>query len=297
MADANQTGGGTAAAAAAAEDTAADDLAAVDDVHQLHSEIERLSRELDQASSEKVQSAKYGLSLLEEKGQLQSRCEELEVLYENAKHELDITQEALTKFHTSQKVTAETGIEQEDALLNESAAKESSLTLHIMELETDTKQVRVCCVQTSMQTSLIPICYCHSQLRHELDRVRNERDRMLQENSDIGRDKHDTETEKTRLKAEVKDLKFRETRLLTEYSELEEENISLQKQVASLRISQVDFETAKYELRQFTEEIELLNFKVEELSKLKQIAEKQMEEALEALQVSLHLHDFCRRTF
>lgn len=137
MSDANGsiTGGAAAAGSASAVD--------IDDVNQLHSEIERLSRELDQASSEKVQSAKYGLSLLEEKSQLQQRCEELEVLYENAKHELDITHEALTKHQTSQKQTAETGIEQEDALLNESAAKESSLTMHIMELETDSKQVRV----------------------------------------------------------------------------------------------------------------------------------------------------------
>lgn len=64
-----------------------------EDLTSLHAEIERLSRELDQASSEKVQSAKYGLGLLDEKSQLQSRCEELEVLYENARHELDITQE------------------------------------------------------------------------------------------------------------------------------------------------------------------------------------------------------------
>lgn len=64
-----------------------------EDLASLHAEIERLSRELDQASSEKVQSAKYGLGLLDEKSQLQSRCEELEVLYENARHELDITQE------------------------------------------------------------------------------------------------------------------------------------------------------------------------------------------------------------
>lgn len=49
--------------------------------------------------------------------------------------------QALTKFHTSQKVTTKTGIEQEDALLNESAAKETTLTLHIMELENDGKQV------------------------------------------------------------------------------------------------------------------------------------------------------------
>lgn len=143
--------------------------------------------------------------------------------------------------------------------------------------------------------------------------MRNERDRMLQENSEIGRDKQDADTEKLKLKNELKDLKYRETRMLADYSELEEENITLQKQVSNLRCSQVselfiffavcgvtsgrrinflfhfvqvEFETAKYEIRRLTEEIELLNSKCEELGKLKQIAEKQMEEALEALQVS-----------
>lgn len=88
---------------------------------------------------------------------------------------------------------------------------------------------------------------------------------------------------------ELKDLKYRETRMMADYSELEEENISLQKQVASLRSSQVDFESAKHEIRRLTEETELFNSQVEELSKLKQIAEKQMEEALEALQVNNNL--------
>lgn len=69
---------------------------AANEIVQLHDEIERLTRELDQASSEKIQSAQYGLGLLEEKSQLQHRCEELETLYENAKHELDITQEVGT---------------------------------------------------------------------------------------------------------------------------------------------------------------------------------------------------------
>lgn len=62
-------------------------------VNELQAEIERLARELDQASSEKIQSAKYGLGLLEEKCMLQQKCEELETLYENAKHDLEITQE------------------------------------------------------------------------------------------------------------------------------------------------------------------------------------------------------------
>lgn len=84
---------------------------------------------------------------------------------------------------------------------------------------------------------------------------------------------------------ELKDLKYRETRMMADYSELEEENISLQKQVSSLRSSQVEFEGAKHEIRRLTEDLDLLNSQVEELTKLKQIAEKQMEEALEALQV------------
>lgn len=69
--------------------TAHNELSIVD----LKVEIERLSRELDQASSEKIQSAQLGLVLLEEKSALQQRCNDLESLYENTKHELEITQE------------------------------------------------------------------------------------------------------------------------------------------------------------------------------------------------------------
>jgi len=47
----------------------------------------------------------------------------------------------------------------------------------------------------------------------------------------------------------------------------------------------VEFEGAKHEIRRLTEEVELLNSQVDELTNLKKIAEKQMEEALEALQV------------
>ncbi|CAG9765592.1 unnamed protein product [Ceutorhynchus assimilis] len=227
----------------------------------LKSEIERLTRELDQASSEKVQSAQYGLVLLEEKKDLQQKCEELESLYENAKHELHITQEALTKFQSSHKVTTKSGIESEESLLSESAARETSLYSQIIELENDNKQ-----------------------LRHELDRVTAERDRMLQENNDMGKDKEDRSMECKRLRTELREIKFRENRLILDYSELEEENIALQKQVSSLKSSQVEFESLKHEIRRLHEEMDLLNLQVEELTNLKKIAEKHMEEALESLQ-------------
>lgn len=63
---------------------------------ELMLEVERLTRELDQATSERAQSAQYGLSLLEEKSHLVQKVDELETLYDNAKHELEITQEVFS---------------------------------------------------------------------------------------------------------------------------------------------------------------------------------------------------------
>lgn len=73
---------------------------AEEQVFALKQEVERLTRELDQASSEKVQSAQYGLVLLEDKKGLQQKCEELETLYENTRHELDITVEVSILINT-----------------------------------------------------------------------------------------------------------------------------------------------------------------------------------------------------
>ncbi|XP_023029273.2 microtubule-associated protein Bicaudal D [Leptinotarsa decemlineata] len=236
-------------------------LDGLSDIDLLKNELERLTRELDQASSEKVQSAQYGLVLLEEKKELQQKCEELEALYENSKHELVITQEALAKFQSSHKVSTKTGIETEESLITESAARETSLHSQIIELENEIKQCR-----------------------HELERVTAERDRMLQENNDMGKDKEDRGMECKKLRMELREVKFRENRLITDYSELEEENIALQKQVSALKSSQVEFESLKHETRRLHEEMELMNLQLEELTNLKKITEKHMEEALESLQ-------------
>ncbi|XP_046388436.1 protein bicaudal D [Ischnura elegans] len=231
-------------------------------IDELRREVERLSRELDQASSENVQSAQYGLELLAEKGRLEVRCSELEALYENTKHELDITQEALAKFQTSHKVTTETGIEQEESLLNESAALKTSLNTKILELESDSKQ-----------------------MRQELERLIAERERFFLENNELNKDREEWELERRSLRAEIREAKKRETRLLLDNSELEEENIGLQKQVSSLRSSQVEFEGAKHEIRHLHEEIDVLNQQADEQMKLQRILERQLEEALESLQV------------
>lgn len=231
------------------------------DVEKLSQEIERLTRELDQTNSEKIQSAHFGIVLLDEKQALQQKCEELELLYENSRHELALTQEALAKFQTSHKVTAKSGIETEESLLHESAARETSLNSQILDLEADTKQLKL-----------------------ELERVTAERDQILQQVNDTTKEREVYIFERKTLKSELKELKFRETRLLSDYSELEEENIGLQKQVSVLRSSQVEFEGDKHELRRLQEEVELLNQQNTELTHLRKLAEKQMEEALDALQ-------------
>ncbi|KAL7634106.1 UNVERIFIED_CONTAM: hypothetical protein RMT77_015434 [Armadillidium vulgare] len=230
-------------------------------VIELEQEIERLSNELDQTTSEKNQAAQYGLVLLEEKESLQTRCDELEAIYENTKHDLDITQEALAKFQNTHRVATASGIETEESLISESAARETSLNSQIIELELESKQIKA-----------------------ELERVQSEKERYAVELSDTLKNKELSDHEKKQLKAELKDLKFRETRLFQDYAELEDENIGLQKQISSLKSSQVEFEGLKHEIRRLEEEVDVLNSQVEELKNLKRIAERQMEEALESLQ-------------
>ena len=48
---------------------------AKDELERLRQEVVRLTQELDQTSSEKIQSAQYGLVLLEEKESLDARCQ------------------------------------------------------------------------------------------------------------------------------------------------------------------------------------------------------------------------------
>ncbi|MEQ2231787.1 hypothetical protein ILYODFUR_004229 [Ilyodon furcidens] len=61
----------------------------------LRVEIERLSRELSETTSEKIQAAEYGLAVLEEKQQLKQQYDDLEIEYEAVRQELDHLKESL----------------------------------------------------------------------------------------------------------------------------------------------------------------------------------------------------------
>lgn len=149
---------------------------------------------------------------------------------------------------TSQRLSATTGIEQEDSLLQESAQKEASLTSSLQELEKELKSVR-----------------------QELGRVTAERDRVLADSVEIKESYSKSDWERKNLRSELKDVKLREQRLLCDNNELEEENIGLQKQVSVLKQSQVEFEVFKHEARRLAEEVESLQGQTEELHTLKGI--------------------------
>ena len=69
----------------------------------------------------------------------------------------------------------------------------------------------------------------------------------------------------------------------------------LQKQISNLRTSQIEYEGSKHEIRNLQEEVDVLDLQVKEQTNLKKIAEKQLEEALESLQVWLLTQYFLLR--
>ena len=110
-------------------------------------------------------------------------------------------------------VSTRTGIEHEETLLSESAARETSLNTQIIEFELENKQTKA-----------------------ELERLKNEKTGALSELTEVQKACEVYEHELKQIKSEVKEYRFRETRLLTDYSELEEENVALQKQVGAVNL-------------------------------------------------------------
>ena len=70
-------------------------------VEYFKKEIERLNKELQQASSDKIKAAEYGLAVLEEKQNLQIHYDELESVFESTKQELDNCKEVRFLFPCS----------------------------------------------------------------------------------------------------------------------------------------------------------------------------------------------------
>ncbi|XP_002737887.3 protein bicaudal D homolog 1-like, partial [Saccoglossus kowalevskii] len=169
--------------------------------------------------------------------------------------------QALDQVQIKQKQHSAFEVNHEETLLKETASREADLLSRISELENENKQSRLA-----------------------LERTRAETERLICRNNHLTENTETLDVERKKSKEELREYKFRETRLLQDYSELEEENIQLQKQVSALKSSQVEFEAMKHEINRLNEEIIYINSQVEDISKLKEIAEKQTEEALNALE-------------
>ncbi|XP_049433478.1 protein bicaudal D homolog 2-like [Epinephelus fuscoguttatus] len=226
----------------------------------LQVEVERLTRELRETTHEKIQAAEYGLAVLEEKQQLKQRFDELETEYETVRHELDQLKEAFGQAYSAHRKVAADGESREESLILESASKEALYQQKVLELQNELRQAKASLTSSQAENDRL------SAIALE-----------MRENSELA------ELQRGQLRDDMREYKVREARLLQDYSELEEENISLQKQVSVLRQNQVEYEGLKHEIRRLEEDSQCLNSQLEEAMRLREIAERQLTEALETI--------------
>ncbi|CAL1606661.1 unnamed protein product [Knipowitschia caucasica] len=226
----------------------------------LQSEVLRLSLELQEATEEKLQAARYGLVVLEESAALKIKHRQLEEEHEILRVELQQLREAFADSVSSQKRAAADGECREENLLQETASKEAAMATRMEEIQAELKQTR------------LALGNAHAEI-----------DRLAVLSSHLKKQCECLEAEKGHLRDEMKEFKVRELRQLQDTGELEEENTSLQKQVSVLKENQVEYESMKLELSHKNEEQEDLKAQLDEAARLKEIAERQLDEALEAL--------------
>ncbi|XP_033997067.1 protein bicaudal D homolog 1 isoform X3 [Trematomus bernacchii] len=229
-------------------------------VDQYRAELERLTQELAEANREKIRAAECGLVVLEENQTLKQKYADLEIEQETLRKELKQLQEAFGQAYTNQRKVAEDGETNEETLLQESASKEAYYMGRLLVLQTN----------VTLSRSVASNAQAENERLNALVQELRESNEML-------------ELQRSRMKEEVKEYKFRETRLLQDYTELEEENITLQKLVSTLKQSQVEYEGLKHGIKVLEEETVLLNSQLEDALRLKDISQGQLEEALDAL--------------
>ncbi|XP_034551852.1 protein bicaudal D homolog 2 isoform X2 [Notolabrus celidotus] len=238
----------------------------------MRAEVARLTLELQEATDEKLQAARYGLVVLEESSALKMKHRQLEEEHEALKAELQQLREAFADSVSSQKRAAADGECREESLLQETATKEAAMATRIEEVQAELKQSRLALGNAHAEIERLGVF--STQLKKECECL---------------------DAEKGHMRDEIKEYKVRELRQLQDSSELEEENISLQKQVSVLKENQVEFESIKLELTQKNEEQDELRGQMEEAARLREIAERQLDEALEALKEEREQKNSLRR--
>ncbi|XP_028308985.1 protein bicaudal D homolog 2 isoform X2 [Gouania willdenowi] len=238
----------------------------------LKAELMRLNLELQEATEEKLQAARYGLVVLEESAALKRKHTQLEEEHEALRVELQQLKEAFADSVSSQKRAAADGECREENLLQETATKEAAMATRMEEVQSELKQARLALGNAHAEIDRLGVV--SNQLKKECECL---------------------EAEKGHLRDEMKEYKIRELRQLQDTGELEEENTSLQKQVSVLKENQVEFESMKLELTHKNEEQDELRAQIDEAARLREIAERQLDEALEALKEEREQKNTLRR--
>uniref|UniRef100_A0A8C5AGX6 BICD cargo adaptor 2 n=1 Tax=Gadus morhua TaxID=8049 RepID=A0A8C5AGX6_GADMO len=188
---------------------------------------------------------------------VQQSHSEIELVGWAGGHGIEGCSPAFGQAYSNHRKVAADGESREESLIQESASKEAYYEQRVLELQTEVRQSR-----------------------NILTNTQSENERLASINLEM---REGDELERVRLRDDVKEYKFREARLLQDYTEMEEENISLQKQLSMLKQTQVEFEGLKHEIRRLEEDTQFLNSQLEDAVRLKEIAERQLGEALETI--------------
>ncbi|TNN08677.1 Protein bicaudal D isoform 2 [Schistosoma japonicum] len=235
---------------------------AEEDGKSLEEENRQLKSALKVSMQEKYEAAEYGLTLLETNQQLKNQLDELSGKCEELDRELKITRKSLEEQNLMQRRLSIAGFQEEDDLVSESANRERVLRNQVHDLEVELKEVRL-----------------------KYERQMAENDALHKRNVEQQSAHEDLEKQFRNLKSDIRDAKAKEVQILNEYDDLEAENLELQKTILSLKTSQVEFESVRHELKRLQEENDVIHVQLEEITRLKRMTEKSLEDALESLQI------------
>lgn len=124
----------------------------------------------------------------------------------------------------------------------------------------------------------------------ELNKTKQERERIYLENEKLAINYQELHNKSEELKdtlvkqkSEIKALKERENRLLVDNTDLDGENVQLQEQIVRLKEELVELDTVRHENKALFDEKEVLESQIIEITTLKKIVEKQLEESLNSI--------------
>ncbi|CAH8568562.1 unnamed protein product [Dicrocoelium dendriticum] len=228
----------------------------------LKEENKKLQNALQDALQLKLEAAQYGLRILEEKQQLQAQYDELLRKFDDAGQELILSKQKLEEQSLLHRRLSKAGLEEEQDFLSEYTDREQRLINQVMDLEVELKEVRA-----------------------KFDRQMADNDGLHQRMSEQQGRFEDLNHSYSQLKAELKEAKRKEVQLTSDLEDLEAENLDLQKTILSLKTSQVEFESLRHEYKRMQEENDIIHNQLEEITRLKRMTERSLEEALESLQI------------